>query len=275
MWFSKNAKAIISLPGVPYEMKHLIENQVIPRIKERYSLPTILHRTLMVAGIVESSIAEALHDVEERMPKALKLAYLPKPGLVRLRLTAKGDDSKQLTQWIDEFSAEIYSILGIHIYGENEQTLAAAIGEKLVSSHQTLAIAESCTGGYLSHIITSNAGSSAYYNGSFVSYSNEMKIDLLDVRSEDIEQFGVVSEIVTTQLAENVTTKCASDWGIGISGIAGPSGGSDEKPVGMVCMSVFGPNVSESYTFNFGDRRDLIIERAAMHALWLLWKALH
>lgn len=275
MWFNQAGKILVSMPGVPYEMKHLMENQVIPKLLRDFNLPAQFHHTIMTAGIVESSLAEAIADIEDSLPEHIKLAYLPKPGLVRLRLSAYGENEEALKLETLQFAKSIQDRLGLKAYGINECSLTESIGVKLMEKQQKLGLAESCTGGLVSHLITGIPGSSNWYQGGVISYSNEMKIDILKVDSNLIEQYGAVSEPVVKAMASGITQITGADWGIGISGIAGPGGGSEAKPVGTVWIGISGPNYQFSECLNFGDQRGLVIERAAWHALFRLWEAIN
>jgi nicotinamide-nucleotide amidase len=275
MWFNHLGKVLISMPGVPYEMKHLMQKQVIPKLLERFQLPAQFHHTIMTAGIVESALAELIADIEDRLPQHIKLAYLPKPGLVRLRLSAYGAHQSLLQQETLQFADEIKFRIGLKAYGTNELTLTEAIGEKLKIKGEKLSLAESCTGGLVSHLVTSIPGSSDWYEGGVVSYSNAMKINLLKVSPNSIEQFGAVSETVVTEMAKGIRMLTGAQWGIALSGVAGPTVGSAEKPVGTVWMAISGHDVAFTECINFGDQRGLIMERAAWHVLFRLWELLN
>lgn len=275
MWFNHHGKILVSMPGVPYEMKHLMETQVIPKLLEERSLPAQFHHTIMTAGIVESALAEAIADIENRLPDFIKLAYLPKPGLVRLRLSAYGADEKSLKVATLSFADEIKTRIGVKAYGVNEASLTESIGIKLLEKQQKLSLAESCTGGLVSHLITSIPGSSAWYEGGVVSYSNDLKMNILGVPHELIALNGAVSEPVVNAMAKGITQLTGTDWGIALSGVAGPSGGSVEKPVGTVWIGIAGPDYLFTECVNFGDQRGLVIERAAWHALFRLWEAMN
>lgn len=274
MLWRRNNKLILSMPGVPYEMKWIVKNQLIPLLQREFSLPVILHRTIMTTGIVESMIAERIAGIEAELPTHIKLAFLPRPGIVRLRLSASGKDRSLLAAEVAVYEARIVKELGHHVYGFDDQLLEAAIGEKLKVKGLGLALAESCTGGNIAQLLTSIAGASAYFPGGVVSYSNEAKINLLGVRPATLAAHGAVSEATVIEMVAGVREKFAAAYGIAVSGIAGPDGGSAEKPVGTVWIAVQRPSETVVRSYNFGNDRALNIERASMQALYLLWKML-
>jgi len=274
MLWRRQGKLILSMPGVPYEMKWIVKNQLIPLLQREFALPVILHRTIMTTGIVESMIAERVATIEAELPDHIKLAFLPRPGIVRLRLSATGPDRAVLAKEVAVFETRLVAELGHHVYGYDDQLLEAAIGEKLKSFGRQLALAESCTGGNIAQLITSIAGASAYFPGGVVSYSNAAKTNLLGVQPETIESQGAVSEATVLEMVTGVRQKFGADYGIAVSGIAGPDGGTAEKPVGTVWMAVQGPQETVARQYNFGTDRALNIERASMQALYLLWKML-
>ncbi len=275
MWFEKDGLIFVSMPGVPYEMKGLMEEHVLLRLKERFQLPSIYHRTLLTQGIGESFLAEIIKDWESSLAEEhIKLAYLPSPGIVKLRLSAYGDNMSELMEKVDRKAESFMEIAGKFVFGENEESLESVVGELLKKSGRTLSIAESCTGGYLSHLITSIPGSSAYFQGTVVSYSNEIKHDLLGVSNSDIEEYGAVSSEVVEAMAKGVYKRFKSTYSLAISGIAGPDGGTTEKPVGLVWIALAGPDGISSHRFVFGKERSRNIRRAALMALDLLRKEL-
>jgi len=274
MLWRRDGKLILSMPGVPYEMKWIVKNQLVPLLQREFALPVILHRTIMTTGIVESMIAERIADIEAELPAHIKLAFLPRPGIVRLRLSATGSDRAVLAEEVTLFETRIVAELGHHVYGYDDQLLEAAIGEKLIAKSSQLALAESCTGGNIAQLITSIAGASRYFPGGVVSYSNAAKMSLLGVKAETIETQGAVSEATVLEMVAGVRQKFGADYGIAVSGIAGPDGGTAEKPVGTVWMAVQGPHETVVRQYNFGTDRALNIERASMQALYLLWKML-
>lgn len=273
MWFEKEKVVYASLPGVPHEMKGLMTNSVIPKIKEQFTLPAVVHRTLLTAGQGESFIAERLLDFEASLPPSIKLAYLPAYGMVRLRLTGKGVDIKTVTHEIEETFKQLKSLVQEWMVIDKDAGLPEAVSDLLKEKKKTLATAESCTGGYIAHLITSLPGSSSIYKGTVVSYANEAKEDLLGVKAETLKEFGAVSEQTVTQMATGVCHLLKTDYAIATSGIMGPDGGSAEKPVGTVWMAVAsksGTVTAQKFHFRFDRSRN--IELAANTALLQLRK---
>lgn len=271
MWFDKEAKVVVSMPGVPFEMKTMMENEVIPRLEEQFKPENYFQKTIMTTGVGESFLAGIIAEVEDNLPEHIKLAYLPRPGLVRLRLSARGVDKLKIQQEIQVEVDQIISILGDKIvFGYDDISLEAALAQLLIQQKKTISTAESCTGGHIAHLITSLAGSSQYYNGSVVSYSNEAKNQVLGVDAKDIEQFGAVSETVVRQMAEGACQKFNTDYSMATSGIAGPDGGTDEKPVGYTWIAVSGPNGTISKAHQFGEHRGRNIMRASLTVLNML-----
>ena len=234
MWFTKGDKVFVSMPGVPYEMKKMMESTIIPKIQEQFHTPPLYHKIIKTAGIGESWLSERIKDWEDNLPEHIKLAYLPSLGQVKLRLTATGQDLISLEKEVQELIDQLLPLAGEFVYGFDDDELEEVIGRMLKERNMTLAMAESCTGGFVSHKITSVAGSSKYYQGGIVPYSNENKVANLGVREETIQQFGAVSEETVIEMAERVREKYNASIGISTSGIAGPTGGTDEKPVGTV-----------------------------------------
>ena len=270
LWFEKGGRVLVAMPGVPYETKAIITDIVIPWLKAKYELPEIINQMVYTQGVPESMLAEVIADWEDGLPEAIKLAYLPSPGRVKLRLSSVGKNRLVMQSVIDEQVELLKQIIPDNIYSEDSEDLGTYIGGLLRSTDKTLATAESCTGGYISHLITRVAGSSDYYKGSVIAYANEVKIAELNVRSSDIDQFGAVSQQVVEQMAVGVQQKMKTDYAIATSGIAGPAGGSDEKPVGTVWIAVATPDGVVSKKYQFGKLRDVNIERAAMTALGVL-----
>lgn len=265
---------ILSMPGVPYEMKYIVTHQLLPLLQKDLELPVIVHRTLMTCGMVESQIAAIIEPVENEMPNHIKLAYLPRPGIVRLRLSGRGTERGKLLAQIALFEEKIKALLGHHVYGFDEETLEEAIGKQLRLKKARLGTAESCTGGTIASQITRIPGASNYFTGSIISYANEVKINQLGVAAQDLELHGAVSEVVVTSMAIGLKKLLYVDYAISVSGIAGPDGGTESKPVGTVWIAVSGPRETIARSFNFGTDRGLNIERASMTALYLLWKML-
>lgn len=267
MWFERGWKSLISLPGVPFEMEHLMETYVISDLKVKYPHLQLKYRMLKVYDIPESELAQRLDRWEDALPDGLKLAYLPSPGLVKLRLTAKGEGVKHLPEYYDSLKAELH---GLHVAEGEEGALEKQFGKIFREKGVTIATAESCTGGYIAHLITSVPGSSDYFKGSVVSYVNEVKIKVLDVNSNDLDREGAVSETVVLQMAEGVKKLLGTDYAVSTSGIAGPDGGTPEKPVGTVWIGVATPVKTFARKFVFSFTRERNIAKAAAKALELV-----
>ncbi len=272
MLFKKNNSIIISMPGVPYEMKTMMEKFILNELQNEFKLPHVVHKTILTQGIGESFLAEKIEQWEDNLPNNIALAYLPSPGIVRLRLSAKGDNKKALETSIQTQVKKLEEIISEYIYGYDDDTLEVIIGKLLKESKQTLATAESCTGGYIAHLITSVPGSSAYFKGSIVSYANKIKINELHVNEDDLAKYGAVSKEVVEQMAKNILIKFNTDYAIATSGIAGPDGGTDQKPVGMVWIAVADKNNVISKVFYMGEHRGRNIQKSAITALNMLRK---
>ena len=267
MWFEKGGKSLISLPGVPFEMEHLMEKYVLPDLKVKYPHLQLEYKMLKVYDIPESELAQRLEVWEDALPDGLQLAYLPSPGLVKLRITAKGEAVKYLV----EYNESLKKVLNGLNYTEGEEdALEKQFGEILRRAKVTVATAESCTGGYIAHLITSVSGSSDYFKGGVVSYANEVKVHVLGVKNEDIEREGAVSETVVLQMAEGVKKLTGADYAVSTSGIAGPDGGTLDKPVGTVWIGVATPMKTFARKFNFSFTRERNIAKAATKALELV-----
>lgn len=270
MWFEKNDTLFVSLPGVPFEMRYLVESEILPRLQNNGKTKAIFHKTVQTQGLPESMLAERIENWETSLPKNIKLAYLPNPISVRLRLSAMGTDVNELQQQVQAEIERLKQLIPDHIFGYDNETLAEVIGRILLENGQTLAVAESCTGGYISHLITSVSGSSNWYKGGITAYSNEIKQNLLGVSTDSLEKRGAVSEKVVREMAEGARNKLNADFAIATSGIAGPSGGTEEKPVGTVWIAVAGPDKTVAEKFVFGDNRERNIIRSSQTALQLL-----
>nr|WP_319512408.1 competence/damage-inducible protein A [uncultured Draconibacterium sp.] len=271
MWFEKNDTIFVSMPGVPFEMKYLVEFELLPRLRKTGRTKAIFHKTVLTQGVPESMLAERISDWEDALPTHIKLAYLPNPMAVRLRLSAIGEDVEVLKNDVESEIEKLQKIIPEAIFGYDTETMSEVIGRELVKQNKKLAVAESCTGGYISHLITSVSGSSEYYNGSVTSYSNEMKEQLLGVSRENLEKYGAVSEQVAREMVEGVKRVMKADYAVATTGIAGPTGGTEEKPVGTVWIAVSGPEKTVVKKFTFvGDQRDRNIVRAGQTALQLL-----
>lgn len=269
-WFEKDGKVVVSMPGVPHEMKNAMSVDVIPRLKAKFQTSVIVHQNVLVHGYPESALAMKIEDWENSLPSHIKLAYLPNGRIVKLRLTGVGSDADELKSAIDEKIESLKTILGESIVAFEDIPLEKLIFEKLDSSHTTLATAESCSGGNIAHVITLLPGSSAVFKGSVVAYANEVKVNVLGVDSNVLEECGAVSAEVVEQMAMGVRKLMSSDYAIATSGIAGPGGGTDEKPVGSVWISVCSTETVVSKLFNFSSSREQNIERTTQEALILL-----
>lgn len=273
LWLENENKVLIVLPGVPFEMEKLMKDEVLPRLKTfNQQNHAILYKVLQCTNITESGLSDLLEDYERQLPTECKLAYLPKPGVIRLRLTAKGDNKEKLQTILDEQFAKLKQLTSEYAFTDEDIELEEVVGRLLVKAGKTMATAESCTGGYISHLITSVPGSSRYFQGSLVSYSNDIKRDLLNVREDNLKRRGAVSEQVVSDMALNAMGLFDVDYTIATSGIAGPDGGTEEKPVGTVWIAVATPIRLTTKEFRFGSRmgRKQIIERSARAALNML-----
>jgi len=274
MYFVKNNKVFISMPGVPFEMKCIFEEEVIPKLQKQFSFPSIIHKTILTASIGESFLAKKIASIEDSLPSHIKLAYLPSVGAVRLRLSAYGNDNSVLAEELNTIVDSLYACIGEYIYGEEEDTLSQSVGKLLAAKNNTVATAESCTGGYLAHLLTSIPGSSSYYTGSILAYANVIKENILQVDKNILIQNGAVSEACVKAMAENCRRIMHTDYAIATSGVAGPSGGTKEKPVGTVWIAVATPTHCIAKVFNMGDHRGRTIERTALMGLDMLRKEL-
>jgi len=270
MWFERNGTIFISMPGVPFEMEAIMSEEVFPRLVKLGNLQSIVHKTILTLGLPESMLAEKIEKWENALPDFIKLAYLPSALMVRLRLSAYGPNQLKLETEIDKQVKELLTIIPKYVFGFDDDNLALVIGRILVENSKTMAVAESCTGGNISHFITSNPGSSAYFKGAVVAYSNEIKNKLLNVPLEMIEAFGAVSQQVAEAMAVGTQKALNADYTIATTGIAGPDGGTEEKPVGTVWIAVAGPSgvISEKFIFRHNRERNII--RSTQTALNLL-----
>lgn len=267
MWFEAHGKVFVSMPGVPFEMKKMMTEQVLPRLVEKYADGVIHHKMIRTVGIPESKLANIIKDWEEALPEDIKLAYLPTMGMVKLRLTSKGPDKAILEEKVAEQVEKVLPLIDKYVYGYDTDELEVILGQMLKAKGKKLAIAESCTGGFLSHMITSVPGSSAWFNGSFVPYSNELKNEQLMVGDEILKTHGAVSEPVVIALAENVRKAFHADVAVSVSGIAGPGGGSEEKPVGTVWIGYADEQKSVARVFHFTKDRTINIKYSSIAAL--------
>ncbi len=274
MWFERDGKVIVSLPGVPFEMEHLMDDEVIPRLKARFELKAIVHRTLITRGIPESILAARIAEWEDALPSHLHLAYLPAPNVVRLRLSAYDVEGAATEEEITAQFDTLRTIIGDNIVGYEGSSVEQQIHEILTSRGEKLAVAESCTGGTIAAKFTAMAGASAYFMAGVVSYSNEAKHDILGVSWDSLNAYGAVSEQVAREMAEGVRRVSKADYAIATTGIAGPAGGSAEKPVGTVWMAVATPTKTIAIMRNSGTDRSQIISRASAYAIEMLYNEL-
>ena len=273
LWIEQDGKILVALPGVPFEMEKLICEEVLPRLQEIFHHEhTVLYKVLQCTGISESNLSDQLTDFEAQLPENIKLAYLPKPGIIRLRLTASGANNEELQSFLNQQFEKLKAEVGSLAFADEDIPMEAVIGKLLRGSGRRVATAESCTGGFIAHLITSVPGSSEYFQGSVVSYSNQVKRDILNVREDNLKKRGAVSEPVVSDMALNVMDLLDVDYAVATSGIAGPDGGTAEKPVGTVWMAVATPTRLTTKEFHFGKHtgRKQIIERAAHAALNML-----
>jgi nicotinamide-nucleotide amidase len=273
MWIKNENTVFISLPGVPYEMQYLVENEIIPRIVREYERPFILHKTILTYGQGESMVAERIENWENNLPEFLKLAYLPSIGRVRLRLSARGTDKPFLEKAIDENVVSLTKIIGDIIVGfEDDETLEKVVAKLLIQQNKTISTAESCTGGQIAQILTSVDGASNYFKGSIVSYATETKIAVLGIAEDLIKEHSVVSAAVAKQMAINVQSIMKTDYAIATTGNAGPTKGDSNAELGTVFIALATPNEVIVNEFNFGKSREKVIDRAVIKSLELLRK---
>jgi nicotinamide-nucleotide amidase len=273
MWMKKENTVYISLPGVPYEMKYIVENEIIPKIVKEYERPYILHKTIMTYGQGESLVAERIENWENNLPEFIKLAYLPSPGRVRLRLTARGKDRGLLEATINNKVESLAKIIGDIIVGfDEDETIAVVLGRLLMQNKNTLAVAESCTGGKITQELTAVVGASNYFRGGVVSYATETKVSILGVSEETIAQQSVVSGEVAKEMAIGVQKRMKSDYAIATTGNAGPDKGDADATIGTVFIAIATPSEVFVEEFNFGQPREKVIDRAVNKAFELLQK---
>jgi nicotinamide-nucleotide amidase len=270
LWFEKGKKVFVSLPGVPYEMKEMISSHVLPKLKDRFNLPSLYHETILTTGIPESDLAAALAPIEDALPDHVTLAYLPSPGRVRLRVTGVGKQKDNMEQEVKQVINEIKQAIPLYIYGYNNDTLEAIVGEMLKKGKRTVSTAESCTGGNIAHLITTVPGSSNYFTGAIIAYANEVKEKFLNVPAQAIEKHGAVSKEVIEAMAIGCNKLFNTDYALASSGIAGPGGGSPGKPVGTTWIALAYGDRVWSKRFNLGDERGRNIEKASIAALNML-----
>lgn len=273
IWIQKEQTVFVSLPGVPYEMKYLMQNEVIPKVMQTFDRSLIIHKTIMTYGQGESLVAERIEDWENNLPSFVSLAYLPSPGRVRLRLTARGTDAVLLENTLQDLITKLTAIIGDIIVGFDEnESIQEMLSRLLIQKNKTLSLAESCTGGTIASMITSISGVSQFFKGSFVTYATESKSTVLNVSPQTISNHGVVSEEVAIEMAQNAKVRFQTDFSIATTGVAGPNKGDDDAEIGTVCIAIATPQSVVSETFNFGTPREKVIQRAATKALEMLYK---
>lgn len=264
----------VSMPGVPFEMKAMMTEYVIPELKKKFHPQSIYHKTILTQGVGESFLAEIIEEWENNLPAAIKLAYLPQPGMVRLRLSGTGDEENAIRSLVEKEAEKLSALIPDYIFGADEDRLEEIVGKLLKAKNATVGTAESCTGGYISHLLTSIPGSSAYFKGSIIAYHNDVKEQMLGILPETLEEFGAVSSEVVTEMAIGAQSHLDVDYVIAVSGIAGPDGGTTEKPVGTVWIAIATPEEVFSKKFLYGGNRERNIRLAALQALNLLRKNL-
>ena len=270
MWFEKEGKIFVSMPGVPHEMKGMMEDEVIPELTKHFTFPHITHRTLLTAGVGESFLADLIQDFEEALPVHIKLAYLPNYGMVRLRLSSTGFEKDVIENEIAGLFTTLQRLVKEYLVTNEDEPLQEVVAKLLKAKNKTVSTAESCTGGYIASLLTAKAGTSAYYSGSIVSYSYQAKEDLLQVNKNTLQTLGAVSEEVVTQMAKGALKNLKTDYTIAVSGIMGPEGGTADKPVGTVWVAVGNNNKIIAQKFHFRFDRQRNIELTATNALNLL-----
>lgn len=273
MWMKKENTVFVSLPGVPYEMKYLVENEIIPKIVKEYKRPYIIHKTILTYGQGESLVAERIENWENNLPEFIKLAYLPNPGRVRLRMTARGTDKEELEKAIEENVQSLDAIIHDIIVGyEENETIETVVGKLLAKNNKTISTAESCTGGKIASLLSSVQGASRYFKGSVVSYATEAKVNVLGVSEDLIDQFSVVSAEVAAAMALNVKDILKTDYAIATTGNAGPLKGDSKAEIGTVFIALATPEGVITEEFNFGQPREKVIDRATIKSLEILQK---
>lgn len=272
MWFDKGDKVIIAMPGVPFEMMSIMTDEALPRLREHFFSDALLHSNIITAGEGESFIAEKIQDLEETLPAHIKLAYLPDAGMVRLRLTGRGKDKDLLATELKIRQKEFATRLGNIVIALDDLPMEKILGDLLKEKEKTLGFAESCTGGFIGHHITQVSGSSAYFNGSIVSYSNEVKHNVLGVKQETLDQYGAVSEQTVREMAKGALNILSADYTLAVSGVLGPNGGTDRVPVGTVWMAVANKETIKTKEFRFFYDRLRNKELAARMGMLMLWR---
>ncbi len=272
MLFEKEGRIIVSMAGVPAEMKHIMQRHVLPLLSARAGRGVIVHKNIMTFGTFEARLAEMLEGFESELPQSVRLAYLPAQGVIKLRLTGSGDDAQEVHRTVDEQVTKLYRIIPEIIYGEDEVTLEEVLGRQLLARDMTISTAESCTGGRIASMITSVPGSSGWYRGSVIAYDNSIKTGILGVNPATISRFGAVSRETAVEMAAGMRQLSGTDFSVAVTGIAGPTGGTPEKPVGTVWIAVASEKGIHAEKHRFGDDRMINISRSANMALNLARK---
>ncbi len=274
MWFEKNGKVLVSMPGVPYEMKYIMETHVIPGVKQKFRRSNIKYKLVMTYGTFEARLAEILTDFEKQLPEKISLAYLPTSGIIKLRLTGRGEEEDKLDALLSEQIDKLYETIPEYIYGLDGVSLEEITGRLLKENNLTISTAESCTGGNIARMITSVPGCSDYYTGSVIAYDNRLKVEQLGVNENDLIEHGAVSEQVAVQMAKGVREKLKTDYGLSVTGIAGPGGGSEQKPVGTIWLAVSSEHGEHAEKHNYAFTRSNNIRRASLVGLNMLRKGI-
>jgi len=272
MWFKKDDRHFISMPGVPYEMKGMMTGHILPELRKMFSLPVVEHKNILTQGCPESQLAKKLEPFEDQLDQDIKLAYLPSPGQVRLRLSTIGTDKTEIRDRLDEAAEKIKKIIPEYVAAFEDEKLEVIVGKLLAEQNASLATAESCTGGRIAELIVSVPGASAYFKGAVVAYANEIKTKILGVDEDIIVKQGAVSKDVIVLMAKNIRKMFGADYSIATSGVAGPTGGTDDKPVGTTWIAVASEKNVISEKFNFGDVRERNIQKSTITALNMLRK---
>ena len=272
MWFDYEGVIYISMPGVPYEMKGLMSLSILPKLQEHFNTPVIFHKVIRTIGIGESTLAEMIDVWEDALPSNIKLAYLPSMGSVKLRLTGFGEDLKIIEKQVEEQFEKVFPTIKEFVYGYGSEELEEAIGKLLIQKNQTVSVAESCTGGYLGHLFTKVSGSSSYFMGGILAYDNSIKINQLKVKKGTLDTFGAVSEQTVIEMAESVRKLMGTSYGLATSGIAGPNGGTPEKPVGTIWIAIAYEKETITKKLTLGGFREQNIHLTAINILNLLRK---
>lgn len=272
MWFERDHTIFVSMPGVPYEMKCIMEEEILPRLRSHFMLPVIVHQMIQTVGIGESWLSDMIAEWEDQLPEHIRLAYLPSFGKVKLRLTGLGEDQQSLRAQVDEQVAKVLPLISKYVFGLGDISLEVAIANMLMEAGKTVALAESCSGGFIAHSLTSMAGSSAYFQGALVPYHNILKEEVLGVSGETLKDHGAVSQETVTEMAANVRELLKADYGLATSGIAGPGGGTPEKPVGTIWIAVADEQTVRSHKLQLTKDRMLNIQLTEVALLNLLRK---